>query len=142
MVEIDHDLKIHFDKFNTKMFNFDGVVFGKATQSNNLHKLTAHVIAARIITSKLWHKRFGHHSLMILKRMDKSMMVAKLLDLIDLVDVCKACTMYMKAKRSNGKMIRFLAEFLSFLRPLSSYHSCSQASVLATSLTWNFQQHS
>ena len=89
----DRDLKVQFDKSGAEILNSDGVVVGRATRSNNLYKLTAYSANAKISTIKLWHERFGHLSLVVLKEMYRSVMVADLPAILDLPDVCEACMM-------------------------------------------------
>ncbi|MCO5571443.1 hypothetical protein L7F22_025183 [Adiantum nelumboides] len=58
-----------------------------------MYELTAYSANAKISTTKLWHERFGHLSIVVLKEMYKTGMVADLPFIMDLPDVCEACMM-------------------------------------------------
>ena len=69
-------LKVPFDKTTVEISSFDGVIVERTTCSNNLYQFIAYIAYTRVSTSKLWHERFGHLSLVVLKEMFKFGMVA------------------------------------------------------------------
>ena len=86
-------MKVHFDNAGAKILNSNGVVDGKATHGNNLYQLTAYFASEGVNTSKLWHERFGHLSLIVLKEMLKYGLVVDLSAVMKLPDACEACMM-------------------------------------------------
>lgn len=90
----DHGLEVHFKKAGAEILDAKGKVVGKGVRRNNLYELSALTVSTEQGTdTKLWHERFGHLSIAVLKEMQKSGMVAHMPPISDLQHVCEACLM-------------------------------------------------
>lgn len=87
------DLKVHFNKCNVEIVDFQGKVVGKETWRNYIYVLSSFSAQANVSNTKLRHERFGHLNLASLKEMHKGKMIVDLLEIGNLLDLCEACVM-------------------------------------------------
>lgn len=91
ITDLGHE--VSFNKAGAKILDSSGNIVGAGVRRNNLYELSALTATAGVGTSKLWHERFGHIGLAVLKEMHQKGMVAHLPAISEMKDTCAACMM-------------------------------------------------